>query len=46
MGNDVTCEQLREIGAELALGVLPGRQRAGAVEHLAAARTAGSTSSS
>jgi hypothetical protein len=34
MGNDVTCEQLREIGAELALGVLPGRQRAGAVEHL------------
>ncbi|MFF4954292.1 hypothetical protein ACWC2K_20610 [Streptomyces chattanoogensis] len=34
MDNDVTCEQLREIGAELALGVLPGRQRAEAVRHL------------
>jgi hypothetical protein len=28
------CEKLREIGAELALGVLPGRERAEAVAHL------------
>jgi hypothetical protein len=34
MPSDVTCEKLREIGAELALGVLPGRERAGAVDHL------------
>ncbi|MGX1543638.1 anti-sigma factor family protein [Streptomyces adustus] len=34
MSNDVTCERLREIGAELALGVLPGRERAEAVAHL------------
>ncbi|MFJ8360331.1 zf-HC2 domain-containing protein [Streptomyces sp. NPDC093984] len=34
MPSDVTCEQLREIGPELALGVLPGRERAGAVAHL------------
>lgn len=34
MSSDVTCEKLREIGAELALGVLPGRERAGAVAHL------------
>ncbi|MGW2746383.1 hypothetical protein [Streptomyces sp. NPDC001450] len=34
MASDVTCEKLRESGAELALGVLPGRQRAEAVEHL------------
>ncbi|MFF4834480.1 anti-sigma factor family protein [Streptomyces sp. NPDC001315] len=34
MSNDVTCEKLREIGAELALGVLPGRERAEAVAHL------------
>lgn len=31
---DMTCEQLREIGAELSLGVLPGRERAEAVAHL------------
>ncbi|MFJ5534689.1 anti-sigma factor family protein [Streptomyces sp. NPDC093261] len=30
----MTCETLREIGAELALGVLPGRERAEAVAHL------------
>ncbi|MER6923493.1 hypothetical protein ABT314_31815 [Streptomyces spiralis] len=34
MPNDVMCDKLREIGAELALGVLPGRERAGAVAHL------------
>ncbi|GAA2917723.1 hypothetical protein [Streptomyces mexicanus] len=34
MSTDLTCEKLREIGPELALGVLPGRERAGAVEHL------------
>ncbi|MGW2176553.1 hypothetical protein ACWCXX_00385 [Streptomyces sp. NPDC001732] len=28
------CEHLREIGAELALGVLPARERAGAMDHL------------
>lgn len=34
-GNDaLSCEQLREIGAELALGVLPARERAGAMGHL------------
>ncbi|MFE3326671.1 zf-HC2 domain-containing protein [Streptomyces sp. NPDC059176] len=30
----MSCEQLREIGAELSLGVLPGRERADAVAHL------------
>ncbi|MFI9272871.1 hypothetical protein ACIGXM_19415 [Kitasatospora sp. NPDC052896] len=30
----LSCEQLHEIGAELALGVLPARERAAAVEHL------------
>lgn len=34
MASDVTCEKLREVGAELALGVLPGRERAWAVAHL------------
>ncbi|MFI1168313.1 hypothetical protein ACH4UM_33185 [Streptomyces sp. NPDC020801] len=34
MPSDVTCGNLREIGAELALGVLPGRERAGAIGHL------------
>jgi len=34
MASDVTCEKLREVGAEFALGVLPGRERAGAVAHL------------
>ncbi|WP_406165572.1 hypothetical protein [Streptomyces sp. NBC_00996] len=34
MSSDVTCEKLRQLGAELALGVLPGRERAGAVAHL------------
>ncbi|MGW3950308.1 anti-sigma factor family protein [Streptomyces sp. NPDC004752] len=34
MASDVTCQKLREIGAELALGVLPGRERADAVAHL------------
>ncbi|ANP53985.1 hypothetical protein J2Z21_005257 [Streptomyces griseochromogenes] len=34
MSSDVNCEKLREIGAELALGVLPGRERAMAVAHL------------
>ncbi|MEU6577637.1 hypothetical protein [Streptomyces sp. NPDC046805] len=34
MSPDVTCETLREIGAELALGVLHGRERAEAVAHL------------
>ncbi|WP_406482193.1 hypothetical protein [Streptomyces sp. NBC_01615] len=34
MSSDVTCGKLREIGAELALGVLPGRERVGAVAHL------------
>jgi hypothetical protein len=34
MASDVTCQKLREIGAELALGVLPGRERAEAVAHL------------
>jgi hypothetical protein len=34
MSSDLTCEKLRDIGAELALGVLPGRERAGAVAHL------------
>ncbi|MGW2564117.1 hypothetical protein ACWCXB_33840 [Streptomyces sp. NPDC001514] len=34
MRKEMTCEQLRESGAELALGVLPGRERAEAVAHL------------
>ncbi|QTD97428.1 hypothetical protein [Streptomyces cyanogenus] len=34
MSGDVDCEELREIGPELALGVLPGRERAEAVAHL------------
>lgn len=34
MSSDVTCEKLRDVGAELALGVLPARERAGAVAHL------------
>ncbi|MFD4607888.1 hypothetical protein [Streptomyces sp. NPDC058451] len=34
MASETSCEKLREIGAELALGVLPGRERAGAVAHL------------
>ncbi|MGW7525221.1 hypothetical protein [Streptomyces sp. NPDC054783] len=34
MSSDVNCDKLREIGAELALGVLPGRERAEAVAHL------------
>ncbi|MFD7446310.1 anti-sigma factor family protein [Streptomyces sp. NPDC059909] len=34
MRKEMTCEQLREIGAELALGILPGRERAEAVAHL------------
>ncbi|MQY38995.1 hypothetical protein SRB17_70100 [Streptomyces sp. RB17] len=34
MSRDVNCDKLREIGAELALGVLPGRERAEAVAHL------------
>ncbi|MEU1011119.1 hypothetical protein [Streptomyces sp. NPDC005890] len=34
MSGDVDCEKLREIGPELALGVLPGRERAEAVAHL------------
>ncbi|GAA5032143.1 hypothetical protein [Streptomyces siamensis] len=34
MSSEVTCEKVREVGAELALGVLPGRERAGAVAHL------------
>ncbi|MEU1202568.1 hypothetical protein ABZ446_41005 [Streptomyces sp. NPDC005813] len=34
MSSEMTCEKVREVGAELALGVLPGRERAGAVAHL------------
>ncbi|MFE9451366.1 hypothetical protein [Streptomyces sp. NPDC006739] len=34
MISDLTCGKLRETGAELALGVLPGRERADAVAHL------------
>ncbi|MEU9342201.1 hypothetical protein AB0D74_13405 [Streptomyces sp. NPDC048278] len=34
MSGDAHCEKLRELGAELALGVLPGRERAEAVAHL------------
>ncbi|OLZ72931.1 hypothetical protein AV521_08215 [Streptomyces sp. IMTB 2501] len=34
MSSDVNCDRLREIAAELALGVLPGRERADAVAHL------------
>ncbi|MET7428742.1 hypothetical protein ABZT16_07070 [Streptomyces flaveolus] len=34
MSSDANCEKLREIGPELALGVLPGRERAEAVAHL------------
>ncbi|MER5788352.1 zf-HC2 domain-containing protein [Streptomyces sp. NPDC001980] len=34
MSGDAHCEKLREVGAELALGVLPGRERAEAVAHL------------
>ncbi|MGW2460837.1 hypothetical protein ACWC2M_17685, partial [Streptomyces sp. NPDC001761] len=34
MSGDANCEKLRELGAELALGVLPGRERAEAVAHL------------
>ncbi|MFF2807030.1 hypothetical protein ACFVT2_07550 [Streptomyces sp. NPDC058000] len=34
MNKDLTCERLRETGAELALGVLSGRERAEAAAHL------------
>ncbi|MFE3633126.1 hypothetical protein [Streptomyces cellostaticus] len=34
MSSEVTCGRLRQLGAELALGVLDGRERAAAVEHL------------
>ena len=34
MSSDAHCEKLREVGAELALGVLPGRERAEAVAPL------------
>ncbi|CAM5666310.1 hypothetical protein [Streptomyces canarius] len=34
MSSEANCEKLRQIGAELALGVLPGRERAEAVAHL------------
>ncbi|MFF5536123.1 hypothetical protein ACFY71_27170 [Streptomyces cinerochromogenes] len=34
MSGDANCERLREVGPELALGVLPGRERAEAVAHL------------
>ncbi len=34
MRKDMTCEHLREVGAELALGVLSGKERAEAVAHL------------
>ncbi|MFH8341521.1 zf-HC2 domain-containing protein [Streptomyces sp. AM6-12] len=34
MSSDANCEKTREIGAELALGVLPGRERAEAIAHL------------
>ncbi|KOV91111.1 hypothetical protein [Streptomyces sp. NRRL B-3648] len=34
MSGDMHCEKLREIGPELALGVLPARERAEAVAHL------------
>ncbi|BDM74118.1 hypothetical protein HEK616_76050 (plasmid) [Streptomyces nigrescens] len=34
MNKDLTCEQLHETGAELALGVLSGRERAEAAAHL------------
>ncbi|MFJ9851121.1 hypothetical protein [Streptomyces sp. NPDC101150] len=34
MSSDLTCEELHEAGAELALGVLSGRERAGAAAHL------------
>ncbi|MEV7974621.1 zf-HC2 domain-containing protein [Streptomyces sp. NPDC086519] len=34
MSGDAYCEKLRAAGAELALGVLPGRERAEAVAHL------------
>ncbi|MEU8975893.1 hypothetical protein AB0D11_43070 [Streptomyces monashensis] len=34
MTGDAHCEWLREIGAELALGMLPGRERAEALAHL------------
>ncbi|HVT70527.1 MAG TPA: hypothetical protein VHF26_22465, partial [Trebonia sp.] len=32
--NDMTCAELAEVAAELALGVLTGRERAAAVAHL------------
>ena len=32
--NELTCSQLRELDAEIALGVLPGEQRAAALAHL------------
>ncbi|MGV9630325.1 zf-HC2 domain-containing protein, partial [Streptomyces sp. NPDC003487] len=34
MAGDLTCEQVRELSAELALGVLAGRERARAIAHL------------
>ncbi|MEW1772473.1 zf-HC2 domain-containing protein [Streptomyces sp. NPDC086777] len=34
MSGDAHCAKLHEVGAELALGVLPGRERAAAVAHL------------
>ena len=32
--NDMTCEELADVAAELALGVLTGRERAMAIAHL------------
>jgi hypothetical protein len=32
--NELNCAQVREVGAELALGILPGEERAAAVAHI------------
>ncbi|MGP4004034.1 hypothetical protein [Streptomyces sp. 8N706] len=32
--SDLTCEELRHLGAELALGILPGQERAAVIAHL------------
>ncbi len=41
--NDMTCAELADVAAELALGVLTGRERAMAIAHLDRATSAVST---
>ncbi len=44
--NDMTCAELADVAAELALGVLTGRERAMAIAHLESATPAARTCAS